>query len=116
LLVGCELFQFQFSTPSASKSFLKQPEMTADEVSSIHNASGTDRKNIKEANQDDISPEDRDFDAEEKHSNGESHQLPELQRKLKSRHLQMIAMGQRPKCFFCFFRERLLTNYTQAVP
>ncbi|KAF4767068.1 hypothetical protein N7455_006949 [Penicillium solitum] len=29
----------------------------------------------------------------EKHSNGESPQLPELQRRLKSRHLQMIAMG-----------------------
>ncbi|CAI7622231.1 unnamed protein product [Penicillium discolor] len=30
---------------------------------------------------------------QEKHSNGESPQLPELQRRLKSRHLQMIAMG-----------------------
>ncbi|KAJ5490121.1 Amino acid/polyamine transporter I [Penicillium expansum] len=30
---------------------------------------------------------------QEKHSNGESPPLPELQRRLKSRHLQMIAMG-----------------------
>ena len=70
--------------------------MTADEVASIHNASGTEKKDINESNPGNIS-EDRDLDAEEKHSNGESHQLPELQRRLKSRHLQMIAMGKHPK-------------------
>jgi amino acid transporter len=72
--------------------------MTADEVSSIHYAPGTDKKTTKESNPEDLPAEDRDLDAEEKHSNGESHQLPELQRRLKSRHLQMIAMGKHPKC------------------
>jgi amino acid permease len=40
---------------------------------------------------------EKNTENQEKHSNVESHQLqpqPELQRRLKSRHLQMIAMGK----------------------
>ncbi|KAJ6189035.1 hypothetical protein N7519_003943 [Penicillium mononematosum] len=65
--------------------------MTTDEVPDIYNASGTDKKDISASNPEDFAH--RDLDTEEKHSHGESHQLPELQRRLKSRHLQMIAMG-----------------------
>ena len=67
--------------------------MNNDEVANIHSASETEKK-IHSAPED--YADDRDLDAEEKHSNGESHQLPELQRRLKSRHLQMIAMGTHP--------------------
>lgn len=72
--------------------------MTTDGVPDIYNTSGTDEKDIKTSNPEDSA--NRDLDAEEKHSHGESHQLPELQRRLKSRHLQMIAMGKHPKCIF----------------
>lgn len=40
---------------------------------------------------------------QEKHSNGESPPLPELQRRLKSRHLQMIAMGKNSELYTFFF-------------
>jgi amino acid transporter len=64
-----------------------------DEVTSIQNEPRTDKKDVKEPD-----PTGRtgnqDIDSEEKHSNGETHELPELQRRLKSRHLQMIAMGR----------------------
>lgn len=73
--------------------------MTTAEVASTHNASTTDKKDIQGLNAENFAS-NRDLDAEEKHSNGESHQLPELQRRLKSRHLQMIAMGQHPKQAF----------------
>ncbi|KAJ5366470.1 hypothetical protein N7541_000411 [Penicillium brevicompactum] len=79
-----------FQLPPLGPIVSNYPEMTADEVASIHNASETDKK-IKESGPENFD-NDRDLDAEEKHSNGESHQLPELQRRLKSRHLQMIAM------------------------
>jgi amino acid transporter len=72
--------------------------MTTDEVPDIYNASGTDKKDISASNPEDFA--NRDLDTEEKHSHGESHQLPELQRRLKSRHLQMIAMGKHPKYSF----------------
>jgi amino acid transporter len=39
------------------------------------------------------------FDAEEKQTYGEVNQLPDLQRRLRSRHLQMIAIGERPISF-----------------
>lgn len=38
----------------------------------------------------------------EKRSNGEPPQLPELQRRLKSRHLQMIAMGKNSELYPIF--------------
>ncbi|KAJ6089534.1 hypothetical protein N7467_004750 [Penicillium canescens] len=63
-----------------------------DEVTSIQNEPRTDKKDVKEP--DPTGPTgNQDIDSEEKHSNGETHELPELQRRLKSRHLQMIAMG-----------------------
>jgi amino acid transporter len=72
--------------------------MTTDEVPDIYNASGTDKKDISASNPEDFAH--RDLDTEEKHSHGESRQLPELQRRLKSRHLQMIAMGKHRKYIF----------------
>lgn len=87
--------------------------MAAAEVASIHNASSTEKKDIYGLNPENI-PNDRDLDAEEKHSNGESHQLPELQRRLKSRHLQMIAMGQHPKQ--AFFSGTGSNTFIQAAP
>lgn len=87
-----------FQLPPLGSIVSNYPEMTADEVASIHNASETDKK-IKESGPDNFD-NDRDLDAEEKHSNGESHQLPELQRRLKSRHLQMIAMGRYPPVYY----------------
>jgi amino acid transporter len=67
--------------------------MPSDEVTSIQNEPRTDKKDVKEP--DPTGPTgSQDIDSEEKHSNGETHELPELQRRLKSRHLQMIAMGR----------------------
>jgi amino acid transporter len=64
-----------------------------DEVTSIQNEPRTDKKDVKAP--DPTGPTgNQDIDSEEKHSNGETHELPELQRRLKSRHLQMIAMGR----------------------
>lgn len=39
----------------------------------------------------------------EKHSHGTSHKLPDLQRRLKSRHLQMIAMGKNLELYAILF-------------
>ena len=74
--------------------------MTTDEVPDIYNASETDKKDISASNPEHFT--NRDLDTEEKHSHGESHQLPELQRRLKSRHLQMIAMGKNRKLYAFF--------------
>jgi amino acid transporter len=64
-----------------------------DQVTSVHQGAGTGWKDTKDL--DSKNPvEGRDIDEEEKHSNGETRQLPNLQRKLKSRHLHMIAMGK----------------------
>lgn len=86
--------------------------MTAAEVASIHNGSTTDKKDINGLNAENFA-NDRDLDSEEKHSNGESHQLPELQRRLKSRHLQMIAMGQHSKQAYSGTNSN---TFIQAVP
>lgn len=54
---------------------------------------------------------------QEKHSNGESPQLPELQRRLKSRHLQMIAMGKNSELYtFSFLFSFLLLIFLKEVP
>lgn len=71
--------------------------MTNDEVTSIDNGAGTDKKDIKDWNLK-HSTKECDLDEEEKHRHGETNQLPDLQRKLKSRHLQMIAMGKSSGC------------------
>lgn len=56
---------------------------------------GTEKDDIKEWSQQYPTTE-REFDEEKHH--GETRQLPDLQRRLKSRHLQMIAMGKSSGC------------------
>lgn len=90
--------QFQLPSLLSLPTFPKYLEMTTDEVPGTYDASETDKKDIRASNPEDSA--NRDLDTEEKHGYGESHQLPELQRRLKSRHLQMIAMGKHPKCIF----------------
>ncbi|KAJ5576636.1 hypothetical protein N7535_003562 [Penicillium sp. DV-2018c] len=63
-----------------------------DQVTSVQNGAGTGKNAITDL--DSKNPVDsRDVEDEEKHSTGETRQLPNLQRKLRSRHLHMIAMG-----------------------
>ncbi|KAJ5794138.1 hypothetical protein N7457_000737 [Penicillium paradoxum] len=63
---------------------------TDGQVPNTHNGSGTEKNDIKDCITTHSTAE-HDID-EEKHD-GNTRQLPDLQRKLKSRHLQMIAMG-----------------------
>ncbi|KAJ5683547.1 hypothetical protein N7462_006712 [Penicillium macrosclerotiorum] len=70
--------------------------MTNNEVISTQNHTDEKKNHMKDC----IVQDNRDFhghghgiEGEEKHSNGELNQLPVLQRRLKSRHLQMIAIG-----------------------
>jgi amino acid permease len=66
-----------------------------DEVTSAHSYGETETKDIKQlSGQQDGQATEYDLDAEEKQVIGESAPLPELQRKLKSRHLSMIAIGK----------------------
>lgn len=66
-----------------------------DEVTSAHSHGETETKDIKQlSGQQDGQTIEYDLDAEEKQVIGESTPLPELQRKLKSRHLSMIAIGK----------------------
>ena len=66
-----------------------------DEVTSAHSHGGIETKDIKQlSGQQDDRTNAYDFDAEEKQVIGESAPLPNLQRKLKSRHLSMIAIGK----------------------
>lgn len=75
------------------------PDMVSDdEVTPAHNQVGIEKKQ----NDDSISKDpieglgnEYDFDTEEKQVIGEQRQLPDLQRRLRSRHLQMIAIGER---------------------
>lgn len=67
-----------------------------DEVTPAHNQVGIDKKqNDDSISKDPIRDLDNeyDIDTEEKQVIGEQRQLPDLQRRLKSRHLQMIAIG-----------------------
>lgn len=77
-----------------------QPDMNQDdEVTSAHSHGETESKNIKQSkDQHDGATNEYDFDSEEKQVIGESAPLPELQRKLKSRHLSMIAIGKKAPC------------------
>lgn len=67
-----------------------------DEVTPAHNQVELDeKKNDDSITKDPITGLDNgyDIDAEEKQVIGEQRQLPDLQRRLRSRHLQMIAIG-----------------------
>ncbi|KAJ5145220.1 hypothetical protein N7448_002612 [Penicillium atrosanguineum] len=65
-----------------------------DEVTSAHSHGEIETKDVKQlSGQHDGRTNECDFDAEEKQVVGESAPLPNLQRKLKSRHLSMIAIG-----------------------
>lgn len=67
-----------------------------DEVTSAHSNGEIENKNNKQSkDQQDGPTNEYDFDSEEKQEIGESAPLPELQRKLKSRHLSMIAIGKK---------------------
>ena len=68
-----------------------------DEVTPAYNQVGIEKKQ----NEDSVSKDPLDgngngydFDTEEKQVIGEQRQLPDLQRRLRSRHLQMIAIGK----------------------
>jgi amino acid transporter len=68
-----------------------------DEVTPAHHHVGIDKKqNDDSISKDPISgiENEYDFDTEEKQVIGEQRQLPDLQRRLRSRHLQMIAIGK----------------------
>lgn len=70
--------------------------LSDDEVTPAHNHVGIDKKqNDDSISKDPISglENEYDFDTEEKQVIGEQRQLPDLQRRLRSRHLQMIAIG-----------------------
>lgn len=71
--------------------------MTNDEVTSAHNGTETDKKDIIDWNSK-HSVKDCNINEAEKQHHGETNRLPDLQRKLKSRHLQMIAMGKSSGC------------------
>jgi hypothetical protein len=87
---------------SQLQSRVKEPGMMADDqVFNAQNQIGTENQEKRDSISKDRGEDRQDghnLDAEEKHTYGEVNQLPDLQRKLKSRHLQMIAIGKRP-CF-----------------
>lgn len=65
-----------------------------DEVTSAQNDHDID-VDVEKANSDSKNPVvDYDPLTKEKETNGEIRELPNLQRRLKSRHLQMIAIGE----------------------
>lgn len=78
--------------------------MTNDEVTSTHNhitAETNEKRDSISKAQGDFRQDAHNVDAEEKHTYGEVNQLPVLQRKLRSRHLQMIAIGELPSPTLC---------------
>lgn len=73
--------------------------MTNDEVTSAQNhipAGTNEKRDSISKEQDGFRQDGHNVDAEEKQTYGEVNQLPVLQRKLRSRHLQMIAIGELP--------------------
>lgn len=69
-------------------------------MTSAHSHGEIETKDIKQlSGQQDGRTNKYDFDAEEKQVIGETAPLPNLQRKLKSRHLSMIAIGM--NAFYC---------------
>lgn len=91
---------FDFDSASQSLLWLTfAPDMVSDEeVTPAHNHYGTEKKeNDDSISKDPISGthNEYDIDGEEKQVIGEQRQLPDLQRRLRSRHLQMIAIGNK---------------------
>lgn len=71
--------------------------MADDEVTSAQYQTRTGNKDKRDSiskERGDINQDGHNIDAEEKHTYGEVNQLPVLQRRLRSRHLQMIAIGE----------------------
>lgn len=71
--------------------------MADDEVTSAQyqtRAGNKDKRDSISKERGDINQDGQNIDAEEKHTCGEVNQLPVLQRRLRSRHLQMIAIGE----------------------
>lgn len=76
--------------------------MADDEVINTQTQPGTGNKEDHDSiskYQGEFCQDGNNFDAEEKQTYGEVNQLPDLQRRLRSRHLQMIAIGERSISF-----------------
>lgn len=76
--------------------------MADDEVISTQTQTGTGNKEHRDSiskYQGEFHQDGNNFDSEEKQTYGEVNQLPDLQRRLRSRHLQMIAIGERSISF-----------------
>jgi amino acid permease len=84
--------------------------MADDEVTSARNQITTGNKEKRDSiskEQGDTNQYGHNIDAEEKHTYGEVNQLPVLQRRLRSRHLQMIAIGERLYLSYGNFKHRV---------